>query len=315
MSPIFDTASSEWTTDGCRPSLRVHSVPCGSRFWRTDGSSSLSTNSRDPFPDHNHRLSYTETPRFTHSLPRRPVIVSNGFAWSSFRRHQSPSGAPIPTDDLDRGLPATLAGVAYGVVLGVLFDLPLGWLLGLRGVWLFAFAIVAGIVMGIMLTRMTTAITEGTASAILYALWPSGRSTPYVPTYSLEQALAAKGDHDGALVAYRHAMRLNPMDPEPRFQAAEMLFRSGTPGKAVAFFDEGRRLSGDDRGRELYATQRLIDLYLGPLHNDIRVLVELRRLAERFPGTREAEAAHQLLARLKQEQGIGNRESGIGNRE
>ena len=240
--------------------------------------------------------------------------MSNGFAWSSIRRHQLPSGAPIPTDDLDRGLPATLAGVAYGVALGVLLDLPLGWLLGLRGVWLFAFAIVAGIVMGILIRRMTAAVTEGTASVILYALWPTGRSTPYVPTYSLEQALAAKGDYVGALVAYRNAMRLNPMDPEPRFRAAEMLFRSETPEKAVTFFDEGRRLAGDDRGRELYATQRLIDLYLGPLENDIRVLVELRRLVDRFPGTREAEAAHRLLARLKQEQGIGNREQGTGNR-
>jgi hypothetical protein len=52
---------------------------------------------------------------------------------------------------------------------------------------------------------------------------------------------------------------------------------------------------------ELYVTQRLIDLYLGPLHNDIRVLVELRRLTERFPGTREADAAHRLLTRLKEE--------------
>ena len=47
-------------------------------------------------------------------------------------------------------------------------------------------------------------------------------------------------------------------------------------------------MSGDNRSRELYATQRLIDLYLGPLGDDMRALVELRRLVERNTGVRQA---------------------------
>lgn len=204
---------------------------------------------------------------------------------------------PIPTDDLET-LPSALAGVAWGVALGVLVDLPLGFLLGIRGIWLVLFALVAGFAMAILIRRITATVTEGTAAAFLYMIWPSGGSTPYKRTYSHEQALAAKGDLDGALSRYRVAMRLNPTDPEPRIQAAELLFRSDTPESAVALFDEARRLS---EAHELYVTQRLIDLYLGPLDNDIRVLVELRRLTERFPGSLEADAAHKLLARLKQE--------------
>ena len=44
---------------------------------------------------------------------------------------------------------------------------------------------------------------------ILYALWPTGRSTPYVPTYSLKQALAAHvAEFD---VVHTHAIFLWPL--------------------------------------------------------------------------------------------------------
>lgn len=186
-------------------------------------------------------------------------------------------------------------------MLGVLFGLPLGYLLGARGIWLWLFALLAGLVMGFALKRMTRAISEGTANAVLRMVWPTGDSSPYAKTYSSEQALAAKGDIAGALEAYAAAMRLHPTDPEPRFQAAELLFRSPTPEKAAALLAEARRLSADDRSRELYATQRLIDLYLGPLGDEPRAFVELRRLSDRFPGTREAAAASDFLKKLKLE--------------
>lgn len=147
--------------------------------------------------------------------------------------------------------------------------------------------------------RIVTTVVEGTASFILSFLWPNRGSTPYEPTYSAEQAMAVRGDIDGALKAYRIAMRQNPGDPEPRFRVAELLFRGDYPEKAIEFFKEGRELSGDNRSRELYATQRLIDLYLSPLGDDVRALVELRRLVERFPGTKEAAAARNVLMKMK----------------
>ncbi|CAG0952381.1 hypothetical protein GPROT1_00186 [Gammaproteobacteria bacterium] len=187
----------------------------------------------------------------------------------------------------------------FGVVLGVVFGFPLGYLLGVRGLLLVPFALLAGILFGVFIQRFTNRVTEGTANAVLSIVWPSGNSTPYAKTYSAEQALAVRGDHAGALEAYEAAMRLNPTDPEPRIQAAEMLFRGPTPERAVTLFLEARTLAGADRARELYATQRLIDLYLGPARNASRALVELRRLVERFPGTREAMAAREVIGRLK----------------
>jgi hypothetical protein len=179
--------------------------------------------------------------------------------------------------------------------------MPLGWFLKLRGPWLVLFVILAAWAMGTTLARTAVGVINGTANAFLRLVWPSGNSTPYERTYSAEQAMAARGDFDGALVGFGAAMRLHPTDPEPRFRAAEAFFRSPMPEKTVSFFVEARRLSGGDRGRELYSTQRLIDLYLGPLGDNVRALVELRRMVERFPGTREAAAAHELLAKLKHE--------------
>jgi thioredoxin-like negative regulator of GroEL len=205
----------------------------------------------------------------------------------------------VPTDDLDeRGLPARIAGWIYGIVLGLLFGWPFGVLFGARGLPLVLFVIVSMFVAGYTVLRITTVVPEGMAQAFLHLIWPNGSSTPYEPSYSREQALAARGDEAGALQAYEAAMRLRPMDPEPRFQAAEMLLKSSTPERAARYFAQGRRLSPDDRARELYATQRLIDLYWGKLQDHPRARAELRQLITRFPGTREAAAAQNLLDSL-----------------
>jgi hypothetical protein len=51
----------------------------------------------------------------------------------------------------------------------------------------------------------------------------------------------------------------------------------------------------------LYCTQRIIDLRLGPLERAEEAFPELRRVMDRFPGTREAEGAGRALSRLKVE--------------
>jgi len=208
----------------------------------------------------------------------------------------------MPYDDLDeRGLPARIASWAYGIALGLLLGWPFGRLFGASGVPLVLFIAAFMFAAAYTVRRIMTVVPEGMANAFVYLIWPSGSSTPYEPTYSNEQALAARGDHAGALEAYDEAMRLRPMDPEPRFQAAELLFKSSTPQKAVRLFVQARRLSGGSRSRELYATQRLIDLYLGKLDDRPRARAELRQLVQRFPGTREATAAQKVLEELQAE--------------
>lgn len=208
----------------------------------------------------------------------------------------------MPYDDFDeRNVPARIASWVYGIALGLLFGWPFGVLLGASGVALVVVVIGSMFVAGYTIKRIMTVVPEGMAKAFVYLIWPSGSSTPYAPSYSSEQALAARGDDAGALEAYDAAMRLRPMDPEPRFQAAEMLLKSSTPEKAARYFTQGRRLSPNNPGRELYATQRLIDLYWGKLKDYPRARAELRQLITRFPRTREAAAAQRLLDSLSEE--------------
>jgi hypothetical protein len=211
--------------------------------------------------------------------------------------HQ-PRATPIRSDDA-QDLFEQLGKNAYGILVGLVFGVPLGWLLQLRGIWLYLFVVVAVVVIARSIRYLTTVIVDGTANAFLRMVWPTGNSTPYTQTYSMEESMVARGDVDGALAHFGAAMRLHPTDPELRFRVGELLFRSTSPAKAAMYFIEGRQLAGDNRGRELYATQRLIDLYLGSLGNPVAALVELTRLVDRFPGTREAESAAAMIARLK----------------
>ena len=143
----------------------------------------------------------------------------------------------MPDDDLDRGLPNRFAGHVYGLALGLLFGAPLGWLLKVPGPWLVFFVFLFAWVLGTFMRHIVTGVVEGTAKFIISFLWPSGGATPYERTYSAEQAMAARGDIDGAIKAYRIAMRQNPGDPEPRFRVAELLQQAALGGEIPSHFD------------------------------------------------------------------------------
>ena len=84
-----------------------------------------------------------------------------------------------------------------------------------------------------------------------------------------------------------------------------MLFRSlclrelRQPERALDIFRRARDLPGITPERHRYASQKVIDVYLDSLKDDGRALVELRRLVEEHPGTREAEGARLAIARIK----------------
>jgi hypothetical protein len=52
-------------------------------------------------------------------------------------------------------------------------------------------------------------------------------------------------------------------------------------------------------GHDIYVSNKLADLFLGPLKQPGRALVEFRRLAERYPGSTAAEHAKLAIANLK----------------
>ena len=191
----------------------------------------------------------------------------------------------------------------YSTLLGAVF-VPIGgglaYLWGVRGIWMLPVALLIGGAVGFGVRRVSLAVAHGAGDGFLAFVWPSGKTSPYETEFSGAQSLAAAGDIEGAIAWYDAAMARMPDNALVRLQSADLHARHGRPERAEVLFVEARRLT-TERDRELYCTQRLIDLHLGPGGTPARAFPELRRLIERFPDSREAAGARVALARLKRE--------------
>ena len=148
-------------------------------------------------------------------------------------------------------------------------------------------------------------------------LLPTGESTPYEPRFSLEDAMAARGDVTGALDSFEAAIATTPLDAPTginvRIRAAELYMgRAATAKKpetrkadntrAAELFREIQRFEGVSASHDIYVSNRLIDLLLGPLRQPSRALVELSRIVARYPTSSAAQHARTAIAKLKEEQ-------------
>lgn len=155
---------------------------------------------------------------------------------------------------------------------------------------------VAGVVVGAAALGLTTL-----TGRVWHRVMQSGRSTPYEEQYSREQALVMQGRIAEALAAYERAIAALPHAVEPRVRAADLYSAQGDATRAAALLREVQRIPGVDPGRDVYASNRLVDLLLGPLSEPGRALVELRRLVDRYPDTRAAEHARAAIATIKRD--------------
>ena len=170
---------------------------------------------------------------------------------------------------------------------------------------------------------LTAGITWGGLNAASAAgrlfgrfLFPTGDSTPYEPQFSREEAMAARGDVAGALESFEAAIAGTPLDAQTginvRIRAAELYMDRASAAKAadarrsdhqraVELFREIQRFEGTSASQDIYVSNRLIDLLLGPLAQPARALVELRRLVARYPTSSAATHARTAIARLKED--------------
>ncbi len=132
-------------------------------------------------------------------------------------------------------------------------------------------------------------------------LWPNRGEAVQQASYSHIEAMAASGEIAAALGAYEQVIAAEPAAIAPRLQAAELYAAGTDPARAAALFAEVRRVPGCSSQHDLYATQRLIDLYDGALAQPAKSLTELRRIVERHRDSREAPFARAALARRKRE--------------
>ncbi len=127
-----------------------------------------------------------------------------------------------------------------------------------------------------------------------------GSTTPPTPQYSYQDALILQGRLDEALESFEALISENPGASDVRFRAAELYVKDErSVNRAAELFREVQRIPNISAGDDVYATNRLVDLLIGPLNDPPRALVELRRLIDRRPGTQAAVRARETLAVLK----------------
>jgi hypothetical protein len=120
--------------------------------------------------------------------------------------------------------------------------------------------------------------------------------------HSKAEALAASGLFEEASAEFEKVrVTLGDSIPSLRAEAELHATASGNPARAEELFQRIRRAPHATSNDELYASHRLLDLYIGPLNDEGRVLVELRRMAERFPNTPDGQGALAELRRRRAE--------------
>lgn len=146
------------------------------------------------------------------------------------------------------------------------------------------------ILAGILSTgRMSARVMRG-------LLEPGGRGRD-AAVFSHAEALASRGDFEAASKAFNDVRAAHGETARLIRAEAEMHMRAGgDPSRARELLLRLRQAADSSRADELFATHRLLDLYLGVLADPGRAMVELRRLADRFPDTPDGQGA---LAELK----------------
>jgi hypothetical protein len=162
--------------------------------------------------------------------------------------------------------------------------------------WIIPIVGVGGFVIG---RTIGPAIARGWGRAAA-ALFGSESVGTYAERHSNIDALEARGDYQGAVNAWEAVAVRQPRNTWPLIRAGELYVRRlNDPRMGLERFRNARDLAGIKPELHRYTSQKIIDLYLGPLSDERRGMAELRRLMEMHPGTREADGARETLAAIK----------------
>jgi predicted Zn-dependent protease len=115
-----------------------------------------------------------------------------------------------------------------------------------------------------------------------------------------------QGKVNEALTSFEDLIAASPGAVQPRLRAAELYAKHGTPRRAAELLRDARRSPAITAGEDMYATNRLVDLLVGPLGDPGRACVELRRLIDRYPRSTNAQHAREALARIKEQMASGS---------
>jgi hypothetical protein len=138
------------------------------------------------------------------------------------------------------------------------------------------------------------------AGSVASRVYMGGDNTPYEEQFSQEQALVMQRDYAGALALFEQRITMSPFEPRVRVAAADLYATHGeNPARAAELYREVQRIPDVKSGHDIYVSNKLADLYLGPLNQPGRALVEFRRLIHRYPDSTAAGHARAAIANLK----------------
>ena len=123
---------------------------------------------------------------------------------------------------------------------------------------------------------------------------------PYQEQFSQQQALVMRERYADALELFEQQIAQTPGEPRVRIAAADLYATHGkNASRAAELYREVQRMPNIQAGHEIYASNKLADLYLGPLKAPGKALVEFRRLASRYPNSVAAKNAQLAISNLK----------------
>ena len=148
-----------------------------------------------------------------------------------------------------------------------------------------------------------TRLSHGAGKVFGEFIQPSAAGS-YERQYSHEDALVMRGDVQGALACYEKIIAETPNDVQPRIRAAELCAKSKMRERAEGLYRAVQRLPRLSAKDDIYASNRLVDLYLAWPGHEKKGLRELRRLIDTYPETEVAERARAGLVNLKSQLGV-----------
>jgi hypothetical protein len=197
----------------------------------------------------------------------------------------------------DRHGPAAADRIRLAGYVAMVFVLTFGVLALKLGLSLrtLLWSLIAGAVSGSAVYLFAKLVGDGSR-----ALTMGSHTSASGEEYSYQKSLVMQGKVAEALASYESLIVASATAIGPRILAAELYSReAGGALRAAELLRQVQRIPSIPPERDIYVTNRLVDLLIGPLDAPGRALVELRRLIERYPNTAAADHARQALARIK----------------
>ena len=165
------------------------------------------------------------------------------------------------------------------------FNPVLGGLLGFVGLFLLSWFAIIGV----------SRLAGGSFSAFIQ---PQGT---YEETFSYEESLLARGHYAEAIAAFERHAAAGTGGATVVIRAADLHTKHGDLERAAELFRQAQRRPNLPAESHMYVTNRLIDLYTGPLPNPDAAVSELRRLIATHPSSDAAKHARTALVNLKRQ--------------